>query len=60
MYTIILTFDKNENEVTPCICYAWGRQPALFFNLTDAHLHRDELAKYNPGCVYEVKELKDV
>lgn len=60
MYTILLTFDKNENEAVPCICYRWGRQPALFFNLPDAQSFRNELAEYNPGCVYEVKELKNV
>lgn len=60
MYTILLTFDKNENEVVPCICYAFGRDPALFLNLIDAQKFCDELVKYNPGCTYKVMELKDV
>lgn len=56
MFTVVLTFDKNEDTLTPCICYV-GRKPALFFNYKDAQFYADELLVHNPSCVYEVKEL---
>ena len=56
MFTVLLTFDKNEETLVPCICYIY-KDPALFSNRQDAQAYVDELTTYNPGCVYEVKEL---